>query len=51
MFSRRQFIKDVALTYAGLSIGPYFAYGKAQIVTIDAAGRAAKTEDMLLTAV
>jgi aryl-alcohol dehydrogenase-like predicted oxidoreductase len=29
-FSRRQFIKDVALTSASLSIGPYFAFGKAQ---------------------
>ena len=29
-FSRRQFIKDIALTSAGLSIGPYFAFGKAQ---------------------
>jgi aryl-alcohol dehydrogenase-like predicted oxidoreductase len=29
-FPRRQFIKDVALTSAALSIGPYFAFGKAQ---------------------
>jgi aryl-alcohol dehydrogenase-like predicted oxidoreductase len=29
-FSRRQFIKDVALTSAGLSIGPYFVFGKTQ---------------------
>ena len=29
-FSRRQFMKDVALTSAGLSLGPYFAFGKAQ---------------------
>jgi len=29
-FSRRQFIRDVALTSAGLSLGPYFAFGKAQ---------------------
>ena len=26
-FSRRQFVKNVALTSAGLSIGPYFAFG------------------------
>jgi aryl-alcohol dehydrogenase-like predicted oxidoreductase len=31
-FSRRQFIKDVAITSAGLSIGPYFAFSKAQPV-------------------
>jgi aryl-alcohol dehydrogenase-like predicted oxidoreductase len=29
-FSRRRFIKGVALTSAGLSIGPYFVFGKAQ---------------------
>jgi aryl-alcohol dehydrogenase-like predicted oxidoreductase len=29
-FPRRRFIKDVALTSAALSIGPYFAFGKAQ---------------------
>ena len=29
-FSRRQFIKNVALTSASLSIGPYFAFGKVQ---------------------
>jgi aryl-alcohol dehydrogenase-like predicted oxidoreductase len=29
-FSRRQFIKEVALTSAGLSIGPYFAFSKAE---------------------
>jgi aryl-alcohol dehydrogenase-like predicted oxidoreductase len=29
-FSRRQFIKNIALTSAGLSIGPYFAFGKDQ---------------------
>ena len=27
-FSRRRFIKDVALTSAALSIGPYFTFGK-----------------------
>jgi aryl-alcohol dehydrogenase-like predicted oxidoreductase len=31
-FSRRRFIKGVALTSAGLSIGPYFAFGRAQAV-------------------
>jgi aryl-alcohol dehydrogenase-like predicted oxidoreductase len=30
-FSRRQFIKGVALTSAGLSVGPYFSFGKAQV--------------------
>ena len=30
--SRRQFVKDVALTSASLSIGPYFVFGKAQSV-------------------
>jgi aryl-alcohol dehydrogenase-like predicted oxidoreductase len=29
-FSRRQFIKGVALTSAGLSLGPHFVFGKAQ---------------------
>ncbi|MGA8153765.1 MAG: aldo/keto reductase [Terriglobales bacterium] len=29
-FSRRQFIKTAALTSAGISLGPYFAFGKAQ---------------------
>jgi aryl-alcohol dehydrogenase-like predicted oxidoreductase len=29
-FSRRQFIKNVALTSASLSIGPYFVFGKDQ---------------------
>jgi len=29
-FSRRRFIKDIAFTSAGLSIGPYFAFGKAR---------------------
>ncbi len=29
-FSRRQFVKDVALASAGLSLGPYFAFGKTQ---------------------
>jgi len=29
-FSRRQFIKTAALTSAGISLGPYFVYGKAQ---------------------
>jgi aryl-alcohol dehydrogenase-like predicted oxidoreductase len=31
-FSRRRFIKGVALTSAGLSIGPYFVFGRAQAV-------------------
>ena len=29
-FSRRQFVKDITLTSACLSIGPYFAFGKTQ---------------------
>jgi aryl-alcohol dehydrogenase-like predicted oxidoreductase len=29
-FSRRQFLKNAALTSAGLSIGPYFAFGKTE---------------------
>jgi aryl-alcohol dehydrogenase-like predicted oxidoreductase len=29
-FSRRRFIKGMALTSAGLSIGPYFVFGKAE---------------------
>jgi aryl-alcohol dehydrogenase-like predicted oxidoreductase len=30
VFSRRQFIRSAALTSAGLSIGPYFTFGKTQ---------------------
>ncbi len=30
MFSRRRFVKDVTLTSAALSFGPYFAFGKPQ---------------------
>jgi len=33
-FSRRQFIKTAALTSAGISLGPYFVYGKAQPATL-----------------
>jgi aryl-alcohol dehydrogenase-like predicted oxidoreductase len=30
-FSRRRFVRDIALTSAGLSLGPYFVFGKPQI--------------------
>jgi hypothetical protein len=30
MFSRRRFIKNAAVASAGLSLGPYFTFGKAQ---------------------
>ena len=33
-FSRRQFIKGVAVTSAGLSFGPHFVFGKAQPSTL-----------------
>jgi len=33
-FSRRQFMKTAALTSAGISLGPYFLYGKAQPDTL-----------------
>lgn len=29
-FSRRRFIRGVAIASAGLSLGPYFVFGKAQ---------------------
>jgi aryl-alcohol dehydrogenase-like predicted oxidoreductase len=33
-FSRRQFIQTAAMTSAGVSLGPYFVYGKAQPSTL-----------------
>jgi aryl-alcohol dehydrogenase-like predicted oxidoreductase len=29
-FSRRRFVKDIAITSAGLSLGPYFSFGKTE---------------------